>query len=250
MNTMVKQSVPAPAELARTTRALLACGVVAGPLYVVVTLVQGLTRDGFDPRVNTFNVMTTGDLGWLQRTNGLLTGALMVLFAVGASQVLRTGRFAVWGPRLLGLYGAAIIVGGIFPSDPQPGFPAGTTPEMAHTTWHGMVHQGARGGGYVILTAASLVIAWTLAAEGRRGWAWITVAAVPVLGAVMLAAHNPLTPTADATDNPMVKLVFFTPLALTWLWAFAFAVHLYRRATPTNQKLPTHGDRTARSSTA
>ncbi|TVT48603.1 DUF998 domain-containing protein [Amycolatopsis rhizosphaerae] len=212
---------------ARATRSLLACGVVAGPLYVVVTLVQGLTRDGFDPRVHTFNVMTTGDLGWLQRTNGLLTGVLMVLFAVGVSRVLRTGRFAAWGARLLGLYGVAIMVGGIFPSDPQPGFPAGTTPEMVRTTWHGIVHQGARGGGYLVLTMASLVIAWSFAAEGRRAWAWFTVAAVPVLGAVMLAAHNPLAPGADVTGNPMVRLVFFAPLGLTWVWAFAFATHLF-----------------------
>lgn len=231
-NTMVEQQAGA----ARTTRRLLACGVVAGPLYVAVTLSQGLTRDGFDPRVHTFNVMTTGDLGWLQRTNGLLTGALMVLFAVGASRVLRTGRFAVWGPRLLGLYGATIIVGGIFPSDPQPGFPAGTTPEMVQTTWHGIVHQGARGGGYLILTAASLVIAWSLAAEGRRAWAWFTVAAVPILGTVMLLAHNPLASGADATDNPIAWLVFFAPLGLTWAWAAVFAIHLYRRTAPAGRE--------------
>jgi hypothetical protein len=30
-----------------TTRALT-CGVVAGPLYIVVVLIQALTRDGFD----------------------------------------------------------------------------------------------------------------------------------------------------------------------------------------------------------
>ncbi|GLY67555.1 DUF998 domain-containing protein [Amycolatopsis taiwanensis] len=231
-NSMVEQ-----VGSARATRVLLACGVVAGPLYVAVTLIQGLTRDGFDPRVHTFNVMTTGDLGWLQRTNGLLTGVLIVLFAVGVSQVLRTGRFAGWGPRLLGLYGAAIIVGGVFPSDPQPGFPAGTTAEMAQTTWHGVVHQGARGGGYVILTAASLVIAWSLAAEGRRAWAWFTVAAVPILGTVMLVAHNPLAPAANGTDNPIVRLAFFAPLGLTWAWTVAFAVHLYRRTAPSGREM-------------
>jgi hypothetical protein len=32
------------------TRALLACGAVAGPMYVTVTMAQALTRDGFDLR--------------------------------------------------------------------------------------------------------------------------------------------------------------------------------------------------------
>ncbi|MGH3924100.1 MAG: hypothetical protein ACRDTT_14750 [Pseudonocardiaceae bacterium] len=30
------------------TRALLACGVLAGPLFVVVAAIQALTRAGFD----------------------------------------------------------------------------------------------------------------------------------------------------------------------------------------------------------
>jgi hypothetical protein len=39
------------ASPAKRTRALLACGVVAGPLYVVVGLVQALTRSGFDREI-------------------------------------------------------------------------------------------------------------------------------------------------------------------------------------------------------
>jgi hypothetical protein len=35
---MVKQTLP--------IRALLACGAVAGPMYVTVTMIQALTRDG------------------------------------------------------------------------------------------------------------------------------------------------------------------------------------------------------------
>jgi hypothetical protein len=47
------------------TRALLACGVVAGPMYVMVTMAQALTRDGFDLRQHRFSWLTTGDLGWI-----------------------------------------------------------------------------------------------------------------------------------------------------------------------------------------
>jgi hypothetical protein len=38
----MKQTLP--------TGALVACGVVAGPIYVMVTMAQALTRDGFDLR--------------------------------------------------------------------------------------------------------------------------------------------------------------------------------------------------------
>jgi hypothetical membrane protein len=87
------------------TRAPLACGVVAGPMYVMVTMAQALTRDGFDLRQHRFSWLTTGDLGWIHESNMVLVGVMMVLFAVGLRQVLRTGRGAVWGARLLVLFG-------------------------------------------------------------------------------------------------------------------------------------------------
>jgi Protein of unknown function (DUF998) len=153
---MAKQTIPAPALLARPIRALLACGAVAGPMYVAVTAAQALTRDGFDLSRHPFNALTAGDLGWIHRTNLFLAGVLTVLFAVGVGRVLRPGRGARWGPRLLGLYGLGLMIGGVFSSNPVSGFPPGTSPE---TTWHGMVHVAARGSGYVVLIAASLVIA-------------------------------------------------------------------------------------------
>jgi hypothetical protein len=42
------------------TRALLACGGVASPLYVTVTMAQALTRDGFDLKHHRFTLLTTG----------------------------------------------------------------------------------------------------------------------------------------------------------------------------------------------
>ena len=71
-----------------STRALLACGVVAGPLYVTVTMIQALTRDGFDLRQHRFSWLTTGDLGWIHQSNMVLVGVLTVLLAVGVRQMM------------------------------------------------------------------------------------------------------------------------------------------------------------------
>ena len=134
---MAKQTLP--------TRALLACGAVAGPLYVAVTMIQALTREGFDFKQHRFTLLTAGDLGWIHQANMVLVGVLTVLLAVGVRQMLRTGRGAVWAPRLLGLFGVAYIIGGVLTSDPVAGFPAGTTPEMVQTTWQGAVQNASRG---------------------------------------------------------------------------------------------------------
>ena len=215
---MAKQTLP--------TRALLTCGAVAGPVYVAVTAAQALTRDGFDLAQHPFNALTIGDLGWIQKANLALAGVLTVLFAVGAGRVLRLGRGARWGPWLLGLYGAGLIVGGVFTADPVPGFPPGTSPE---TTWHGIVHVVARGSGYVVLIAASLVIAAGFAAEGRRGWAWFSGAAVPMVFGAQFVIIG--TGVGSSTTN----VTFLVPLALTWAWVAALAVHLYRRAERGNR---------------
>lgn len=210
---MAKQMLP--------TRALLACGAVAGPMYVTVTMAQALTRDGFDLKQHRFSWLTTGDLGWIHQSNMVLVGVLTVLFAVGVRQVMRTGRGAVWGPRLLGLFGVAYIIGGLLTADPVAGFPPGTTPEMVHTTWHGAVQNASRGASTILLISASLVIATWLAAEGRRGWAWFYGTAFPVV----LAA---LTAVGFVAIGHYYSAFALAILATPWILVTAMAIHLYR----------------------
>src|SRR5215467_5766240 len=106
---MAKQTLP--------TRVLLACGAVAGPIYVMLTLVQALTRAGFDLRRHRFTWLTAGEFGWIHQTNMVLVGVLTVLFAIGMSRMMRTGRGAVWGPLLLALFGAGYTLGAVMTPD-------------------------------------------------------------------------------------------------------------------------------------
>jgi hypothetical protein len=201
-----------------TTRALLACGLIAGPLYVAVTVAQALTRDGFDPRVHRFSLLTSGDLGWIHQLNMVGVGVLTVLLAVGASRVLREGRGAVWAPRLLALFGLAYVIGGLLTSDPVAGFPPGTTAEMAETTLQGKIQNASRGVSTLLLLAMSGVIASRLGAEGRRGLAWLYGGAIPVLFAALTLAGLAIG------GNPAAPAFLATP----WIWVTALAVYLYR----------------------
>jgi Protein of unknown function (DUF998) len=220
-NPMTRQTLP--------TRALLACGWLAGPLYVTVTMIEALTRDGFDLREHRFSWLTTGDLGWIHQSNMVLVGVLTVLLAIGVREVMRTGPGAVWGPRLLGLFGVAYIIGGLFRADAVAGFPPGTTPEMVHTTWQGAVQNASRSASSLLLIATSVVIARRFAGEGRRGWAWFYGAAIPVVFLVLTAVGR------FAIGGNPVALAF---LATPWIWVTALAVHLYRLATPRRDDVP------------
>jgi len=197
-------------------------------MYVMVTMAQALTRDGFDLRQHRFSWLTTGDLGWIHQSNMILVGVLTVLLAVGVRQMMRTGRGAVWGPRLLGLFGMAYIIGGLLRADPVVGFPPGTTAEMVQRTWQGVVQNASRGVSSLLLVAASLVIAGWFAAEGRRSWAWFYGAAIPT---VFVA----LTAVGLAIGGNPVALAF---LATPWIWVTALAVHLYRREARQRNDVP------------
>jgi uncharacterized protein DUF998 len=62
----------------KLTRALLVCGVVAGPLFTVVGLTQAFTRPVFDLTRHALSLLENGNLGWIQIGNFLLTGLLFV----------------------------------------------------------------------------------------------------------------------------------------------------------------------------
>jgi hypothetical protein len=97
---------------ATRTQALLICGVVAGPLYVVVALLQVLFRDGFDLSRHPLSLLSLGDWGWIQITNFVVGGLLAIGFAIGLRRVLCPGRGATWAPLLVGGYGVGLIAGG------------------------------------------------------------------------------------------------------------------------------------------
>src|SRR5690242_1460916 len=109
----------------RVTRALLAWGAVSAPFFYLVAVGQILTRPGFDIRRHAISTLSLGDLGWIQITNFAVTGVLAIACAIGIRQALRGSRAGTWGPILIGLYGAGLITGAIFPPDPGLGFPPG-----------------------------------------------------------------------------------------------------------------------------
>ncbi|NJP31568.1 DUF998 domain-containing protein [Micromonospora thermarum] len=139
-------SVARPVDRAGWDRALLAGGVLAGPLWVTVALVQGLTREGFDFRRYPVSVLSNGDLGWLQIANFIAAG----LLCVGAAVALRRARHPGLGPRtgpwLIGQYGVGLVLSGVFVADPLDGFPAGTPAGPSGSGWSNGSDPGMPGG--------------------------------------------------------------------------------------------------------
>ncbi|MFC7529734.1 DUF998 domain-containing protein [Actinoplanes sp. GCM10030250] len=164
---------------------LLLAGMVAGPLYVVVSLLEILVRDGFDPTRHAWSMLANGDFGWIHSLNLIVSGLLVAAGAVGLHQKIRSGTPAV----LLAIYGLGMVGSGFFAADPGRGFPAGT-PEVVPISSHGTLHFALGGIGFLSLVAACLLLGRRLREEDRRGLALSSyiIGVVFLIGFVAMAA--------------------------------------------------------------
>jgi hypothetical protein len=210
----------------RVTKSLLAYGVIAGPLYVVVSLAQALTRDGFDISRHAWSLLANGDLGWLQITNFIVAGAMTVAGAVGLRRALTSGpeaaqrRGRTWGPVLLATYGASLVGAGVFRADPAQGFPVGTPETATAVSWHGALHFAVGGVGFAALIAACFVLASRFARTGRRDLAWFS----RVTGVVFLAGFAGI---ASGSAGP-TTLAFVAAVLVAWAWVSTVCSNHYR----------------------
>ena len=202
------------------TRTLLGAGVVAGPLFVGIAAVQAFTRTGFDLRRHPLSMLSLGEYGWIQVTNFIVAGVLSLLFAVGVSRRLSTGLGSTWAPRLLALFGAGLVIGGIFTADPALGFPPGAPagyPERLSA--HGMIHAFAPPLAFLSIIGACLITARRFAAEGLRRAAVLT----RVIAVACFVLGIPV--------GPGFSVRLFLAIALAFAWIAGYAVYLRRQVS-------------------
>lgn len=152
-----------------STRSLLTCVAVAGPLWAAVSLVQAATREGFDLTRHPLSALSNGSLGWLQIANFLVAGVLTVIGATGLRRVLRGTRGGTWTPRLVRVYGVGLVAAGVFTMDPGGGFPVGA-PDGVPTSmsWHSYGHMAAGTISFAALIAACYVLGSHYGRAGNR----------------------------------------------------------------------------------
>ena len=209
-----------PGAESAVTRRLLACGVSAGPLYMVVGLAQAVMRDGFDMRRHALSLLSNGDLGWIQIVNFMAAGALVIAGALGIRRRLHPGRGGTWGPILMGLFGVGLIGSGVFVADPGAGFPPGTVPPATMTS-SGLLHFVFGGLGFYALIAAGFVFARRFWSRGERGWAVYSVGTSTGFFAAFAAI-------ASGSTSSAVIVAFYVAVAWVWVWHASVSARLMR----------------------
>lgn len=204
-----------------TTRVLLGCGVLDGPGFVVALLVEGSLRPGYDQLHNYGSQLSETSAGWAQIANFLITGVLMIGCAVGMGRTLSGGRTARWAPRLIGVFGSALIVAGVFVTDPEIGYPAGTPSGAALShSWPGTVHGVAGLIAFTSLAAAALV----LARRWIRDPAWRAWGIYSLCTGVAVVVLFVVTTTAASIGGPLepvTGLLQRLSIIIGWFWVAA-----------------------------
>ncbi|MEV7551490.1 DUF998 domain-containing protein [Amycolatopsis sp. NPDC089917] len=200
-------------------RALLAAGAASGPLYFLVSLTQAAVREGFDMTKHPASMLSNGDAGWIQVTNFLVSGVLMLVGAIGLSRTLEPGRGSTWGPRLLGAFGVSLLFAAVFKADPGNGFPVGAGQATISTA--GILHMAAGSVGFLSLIVATFVFASRFAREGHRGWAVYSRAT----GVAFFASFAGIS---SGNANAVVMLAFWATVILAWGWVTAVILRTAR----------------------
>jgi hypothetical protein len=198
---------------AAVTRSLLGYLALAGPLYVVVSLAQALTRTGFSLSRDEWSLLASGHLGWIQMANLSVTGAMIAVGAVGMRRAMgRETADGRWAPWLVAGYRVGLLFAGLVRADPADGFPAGAPAGPAqHLSTHCMLHLVSGSVAFACLIAACFVMARGL---GRRGVHSQALAARFVRGLFTLAFAG----IASGGGSTAINLAFAAAVIVVSGW--------------------------------
>jgi Protein of unknown function (DUF998) len=215
----IEAALPSAASHAddRTTRALLVCGTLAGPVFVAVGLIQAFTIPGFDLTHHYLSQLSSGELGWIQIGNFVIAGFLTIAAAVGVRRALGGGTLGRVAPLLLGGFGVGLVAAGVFVADPAIGFPPGTPDAIpTHQSWHSVLHGVSAIVSFVFLVGACFTLGWRFARQRQWGWALYSVAS----GIVSFGLPS--------VPNPWGGVFLFVAAAIGFAWLAALCVQLTR----------------------
>jgi hypothetical protein len=198
-----------------TTETLLQAGVGAAAVFMVVLLIEGALRPGYNSIYHTGSELELGDRGWIQRANFLLMASGMFAFAVGVDRSLGT----TIGATLLVVFGFGLAAAGVFVPDAVRGYPPGAPTEpLAKPTRQHQIH-GILGGPIAFFSLFGACLA--VASQLQGVWRWYTV-----LTAVAGLGMTVWTATAYQRDAAHTGLIQRGLIAVYWSWIVALGVRL------------------------
>lgn len=96
----------------------LTIGVGGTLLFLLIYLIEGATRPGYNAVQQTISSLSFGPTGWIQRADFIMCGVSVIWLAFVWRQILKGGVCARWYPIIHAIEGVGLIGVGIFTQDP------------------------------------------------------------------------------------------------------------------------------------
>lgn len=200
------------------TRALLACGIVGPILFIATFLIDGATRPGYEPTRNLVSQLATGTGGWVQIANFIACGVLLIAMAIGLFRSFGLTATA----SVVAVFGIALILAGLFVTDPGFGYPPGT---LERRTPHGEIHDYVSIVAFLALGLAPLSAAAQANISASRDWRiYSALTAVIVLASIVvttIAVNNAQNGTWPDAPTGLLQRISIVA-GLGWLAALSF----------------------------
>jgi hypothetical protein len=195
-------------------------------LFIVLFLVQGATRTGYSALRHPISSLSIGPMGWVQSANFIITGLLILAFAVGLRSVLRHPKGLLWGPLLIGIVGIGLIGAGFFTTDPLAGYPPGTPLLQTERTLAGRLHDLFSLPVFLALPAACFVFMRYFARRRNPRWSvYSFLSGLGMLAAFVLAGMGfQQTPGFAEVAGLYQRL----SIGIGWVWMALLALHFFR----------------------
>jgi uncharacterized protein DUF998 len=188
---------------------------VIGPvLFTLVAFIAGATRSGYSAWHAYVSMLSLGEGGWVMAANLVVSGLLLVAFAMG----LRRRGYG-WPSILIGAAGAGLAIQGVFPADPGLGYPPGApdgVPAVMSTS-SGIHYLAGSIAGLANATAAVLMARRFGRDSSAAGWSrYLAVTAALVFGLLVALGFA-------GSDGPVLQGLagaiqrVWIVVALTWL---------------------------------
>ncbi len=177
---------------------------------MLVFVIVGLIKPGYDPVVRMVSEGSIGQLGWIQTVNFFVLGLALLVFALGLWRGLGDRISGRIGSVLMAIAGGGVFCAGIFVADPYPHI----------STVHGALHVAVS-----LVTFNSLALAAFFFA--KRFWKSRAFAVYCIAsGIVPYGMVPPLTIPSYAGLEQRAVIV------LVFLWITILALRLRGAASP------------------
>ena len=208
------------------TKSLLWCGAIACPLFIITVLIEGATRSDYNSFLFPLSSLSIGDFGWIQISNFIVTGILILVFSIGLRLVFNSATAKFRGSLLIGLVGIGLIGAGVFVTDPIFGYPTSEPLVLRQFTIHGHLHDAFSMLVFVCLPWACFVFRKRFVTTGEHGWATYSAFTGFAMIATFIIASMGFKQLSGFVDFAGVSQRVC--IAIGWIWITLLSLHLLR----------------------